>query len=526
MKQVLNIFLKDVRHYWRECAASMAVVAAYGWNETRGWLDREGLGAATGIGGLFYFRFLPGLVVVLVPIIWSLLVVRVIQGESLVGDRQFWVTRPYEWKKLLAAKVLFVLTFVNLPLLIVDVFLLAKAGFRPTNYLAGLFWMQLLIALYLILPVAALATVTATVAQILLALLMIVLYGIGMGLLSSHIPSSSFSDPIDSLTAGLFLGVCLAVVWMQYARRKTDKSRGLIAGLAGIFLLILVATPYRTLVAREFPELRLGQKPPFELGLLPAEKYESEPASGKEGGKEVTIRLPISVSGFDPESIVNVDGFMVDLETPDGLQWNSGWRSLGMSIFPEDKSARVDFTLKRNIFERISSSPLKFRLSIAFTLFHDANRRDFVIPSGVFDLADVGLCSTESTFARRIYCLAPLRGPKSLLVSADMSMTTCSPLQGETPAPHGEIARGWTQGSGEPAEFGITPIRAVDLYVWNRNAANDRYNSGICPGTPLVLSHPEAVGRSQITLPIDSFRLSDYRNPEMGLIRRIILRGR
>ncbi len=110
MKQVLHIFLKDVRHYWRESVASMALVAAFGWNEVRGWRIEDNFAVGiSGIGGLFSYRFLSGLVVALVPIAWSFAVVRVIQGESLVGDRQFWLTRPYEWQKLLAAKVLFVL---------------------------------------------------------------------------------------------------------------------------------------------------------------------------------------------------------------------------------------------------------------------------------------------------------------------------------------------------------------------------------------------------------------------------------
>jgi hypothetical protein len=73
------------------------------------------------------------------------LAVRVVQGESLVGDRQFWVTRPYEWKKLLLSKFLFLLVFLNLPLLILDVVLLAIAKFSPLHYAVGLLWMQLLI---------------------------------------------------------------------------------------------------------------------------------------------------------------------------------------------------------------------------------------------------------------------------------------------------------------------------------------------------------------------------------------------
>jgi hypothetical protein len=36
----------------------------------------------------------------------------VIHAEALVGDRRFWLTRPYEWKKLLGAKALFLLVFL------------------------------------------------------------------------------------------------------------------------------------------------------------------------------------------------------------------------------------------------------------------------------------------------------------------------------------------------------------------------------------------------------------------------------
>lgn len=516
MRQVLNIFLKDVRHYWRECAASVALVAAFGWNEMRGWLHDGVLASTTGMGGLFSARFLLGLVVVLVPISWSLVFVRVIQGESLVGDRQFWITRPYEWKKLLAAKVLFGLTFVNLPLLVLDVFLLAKAGFRPTDYMVGLFWIQLMIVLYFMLPVAALATVTATVVQVLLALLIIMLYGIGMGLLSDQIPSSRFSDPSDSLTTTLFFGVCLAVIWMQYARRKTNMSRALIAGLAGICVLILVTTPYRTLLAREFPQLNLEQKPPFQLGLLPPEKTDSESAPEKEDEKEVEIQLPLTVSGLEDQSIAAVDGFLIALEAPDGFKWNSGWKYPGLSLFPNQKSTRIDFSLKRGVFEHVRHSRAKFRLWLAYTLFRDTNRREFVTPSGVFRMADVGLCSADSGYSRGIHCLAPLRRPKSFLISSDMSMSTCPLLEGESPASAGEIARDWTRSGGsQPAEFGISPVKTVDLYLLDWHEASDRRRSGICPGTPLVLSNPEPVGRNQISMQMDGVRLADYRLPSV-----------
>src|SRR5258708_14838819 len=196
MKQILDIFRKDLRRFWREIAVSVALLATYSWNDARGVAGERNVGYA-GIGGLISCQLLSGRVVVLLAAAWAFLVVRVVQGEALVGDRQFWVTRPYEWKKLLAAKVLFVVLTIDLPLLFADVFLLAKAGFPPTHYVSGLLWMQLLMGLVLILPTATLATVTAGVGQMILAILVVALYIICVEWLSYVIPSSIFSRPVD-----------------------------------------------------------------------------------------------------------------------------------------------------------------------------------------------------------------------------------------------------------------------------------------------------------------------------------------
>jgi hypothetical protein len=268
MKQILTIFRKDLRRYWRESAVSVALLAGYAWNDVKGWAGERNLAAYGGIGGLLSYQFLSGLLVVLLPVAWSFLIVRAIQGEALVGDRQFWVTRPYEWKKLLAAKILFIGFTINLPLLIVEVLLLAKAGFPPTHYVVGLLWMQLLISLVLILPIATLATVTASVVQMILAALVIVLYMISVAAFVSVIPSSSFSDPADSLQLALLIATCVAVILWQYARRNTAGSRWLIAALALAIVLIVVATPYDAMVNREYPPLRSDQPSARAIGAI------------------------------------------------------------------------------------------------------------------------------------------------------------------------------------------------------------------------------------------------------------------
>ena len=98
MNQIIHIFRKDMRRHWREIALSLAILAAFAWNDSRRWEPRR-------FDENPWLPFLSQWLGVMVLIGWFLLIVRVIHDEVLVGDRQFWVTRPYEWKKLLGAKV-------------------------------------------------------------------------------------------------------------------------------------------------------------------------------------------------------------------------------------------------------------------------------------------------------------------------------------------------------------------------------------------------------------------------------------
>jgi hypothetical protein len=515
MKQILNIFKKDMRHYWHESVVSIALMAAFAWYDVRSWANDGVTGYAYEAGSFFFdSRFLSGLVDVLLPISWAFVIVRVIQGESLVGDRQFWVTRPYEWKKLLVAKVLFILVFINFPLLVADVILLAKAGFQPTHYVVGLLWMQAMIALGLLL-IAALAAVTASVVQFGLALLVVVLYLVGMAFLSEQIPSSSFSSSIgDAVQTALLIATPLVAIWLQYSRRKTAKSRLLIAGFAAVLLLILVATPYRTVVAHQYPRLEARQQPPMQLALLPPEKQNEGNVPANE--KEVEVVIPFSVSGVAGDSIVTLSGAMVVIEAPGGLHWNSGWQSKGWSLFHEDKSIAIRFTLKKKLFERIESKPVKAEISLALTVSRDQNRTEFVVPQGEFVLPDVGFCDVGGlSYEPGIECRSALRTPSSLLVTYDISQTSCPGMEGQPRAKPGEISRDWHRHSDSgPAEFGISPVKTIRFGTVS-NASNARAIAGFCPGTPIVLSHPEMVGRTRIELELNDLHLGDYQDRSM-----------
>jgi hypothetical protein len=100
-----------------------------------------------------------------------------------------------------------------------------------------------------------------------------------------------------------------------------------------------------------------------------------------------------------------------------------------------------------------------------------------------------------------------------MLITSDLSATTCPAKEGESRAETREIVRDWRQNSDSgPVEFGISPVKNFDVYLWARSRNGARpVVAGICPGTPLLISNPEFVRRIGTELEINSLRLADYR---------------
>jgi hypothetical protein len=539
MKLTFHIFWKDARHLWRELAVSLALLVVCGWTVPREWMDAgPGLVAATGwsalssgyLNGVFWNRLL----IVLLPVSWLFAVVRAIQSDSLVGNRQFWLTRPYDWKQLLAAKCLFILAFVNLPLLILDLYLLAKAGFAPIPYMVGLLWIQWLITLILVIPIAALATVTATVVQLLLTLLVIVLYMVGSSFLSARMPASAFTST-EPLPTILLMATALGMIALQYARRRTILARSLIlVPMIGLVLITLLA-PYRTLINRQYPALRAGEQPPIQLALA------KNPGTWRPEPKEAWIVLPLIISRADPNSIIIMKGSHVEVDGPDGPPWDAGWTSMNsMQILPGQNHTSVTFAMPMARYQQLRYSDVRIRVVLAFTYFRDANRRTFVVPVGTFALSEGARCSAPPDDPLRTYgrphlliCFAPLQRPSSLYVTLKLNESTCLLPENATPLPDDSTGSAWVHSSESPSEFiidpvapfALTPLMYSNLYHPHDLASNDhppdpgrhasllvnnsQYLPGICPGTPLTLSNPQKVGDMQIALQLEKVHLPD-----------------
>src|ERR1700690_3970750 len=113
MQQALHIFKKDLRYLRYEVTLVVLFAAVFAAMHVRA---SHSAFTDPVVPEIFWFVGVASLVG------------RLVLAEAIPGDRQFWITRPYRWRSLLAAKVLFLIAFVNLPVFLAQLFIVVIAG--------------------------------------------------------------------------------------------------------------------------------------------------------------------------------------------------------------------------------------------------------------------------------------------------------------------------------------------------------------------------------------------------------------
>lgn len=501
MKQILNILRKDVRQHWPVILLTLAASAASAWDEPRHWVPWTDFGADR-------IRWIP----ILLMLSWCVLIIRLVQSEALAGDRQYWITRPIEWKKLLAAKILCVAIFVNAPALLVDVYLLLKAGFRMSiGYLPGLFSMQMEIAVIL-LAGAALAVVTPNVGQMTIAALVVGLFAAGLAIVDGYLPPSRSSEIPDNLTLGITVAACCAAVGWQYARRRTKQSRMILVAAAVALFIIEVGTPFLFTLSFRYAPVPRGGQPPMQMSLEAVKPDATQSDSEikrtlRNGEKNVEINLPFHVSGIAEDSVVQVDGVRVTISGLDRQWWDSGWFQDYSTMLPDAKRRATSFRVKKAFFEDTLYTPVTIHLAFALTELRDKNPTKVFSTSGYFPVPGLGLCRDSPTEGA-IFCLFPLQGPSLAVVTTSSSENTCSFVEGES-LPPGKTARGSGSNNSDTGPF--SPIGTVSLSFGHwEGEAEDGPDASVCPGTPFQVSFPKEARHVQLDLQLEGIRLADY----------------
>jgi hypothetical protein len=514
MKQILLIFRKDAVRHWPEILISLTVLGIYAH-----WALHPGPPAAMAFSftGMFLRQ---EFIAPLLLLFWSFLTLRVVYGESLVGDRQWWVTKPYVWWKLLAAKVLFLLAFVGLPLFLLQLYLLRNSGFPVLPHIGGVLRMQLLLATILFLPSIALGGLTRSLAQALLGAVIVLLGAIAATYLIAQVPSSAMSftaETADAATTLLLVASILVPAIWQYARRKTLYARGLVFGAYAAVVLIGVLTPYEKYVEKKYP-LVDQREAPAHFTILPPNLDTGKNRRSPDFIPDVYLYLSLSVSDIAPGRMVLVDGMKATIDLSDDHSWSPGWKGQWLAIWPEDDRASLSYEVTRKDYERLKTSTVRLRLELALTEFQAVAQRQLILGQGKFSDAALGSCQLDPPNRSVIQCVRPLR-PIGLMADFNPSDANCVMAESDEEAPERNLSHAWLPPMGDSSVSGINPVADYSIsfssktqrsYLPQDNSPHKLRVVHLCPGATVSLATPQERRKVRVKFEINGVRLHDF----------------
>jgi hypothetical protein len=386
MRQALHIFRKDVRGSAYEIFVMLVLVTAF---------------AVEGSGVWPQFGWL-GFIIGVLPLSWWNLTASVIHAEAVPGDRQFWLTRPYSWKILLAGKISFLVVVIGPPMAIADAAILHWAGFPVVSNLGGILWQVVLQFLLLIVPAFVLATLTRSLAGFIASGLgVIVMIFFGAGLLSGE--GISLWDGWGWVALAM---VTVAVIF-QYARH-----RKIAFALALCALLLPLISAHIHLPVR-FPaklmEPRAGD-PALQFRLAAADQPPHTTETVRPG--EITFELPVRVDGIPAGLDLRAGDAEVIVQSQDGRR-SENRSPVRFMPGPHGSDANVfweTIPLPASVYDRVRSEPVQFYTRLDLTLYRPVTT--LRIGRGPFEVPGVGRCWQLSDF---LDCSAALRRPDRLL---------------------------------------------------------------------------------------------------------------
>jgi hypothetical protein len=491
MRQALHIFKKDVHHFWFEITVAISVVAAFTFTGARRalWLVNPGTNRIAAWT----------LVMFLLPLAWWTLIARVIHDEALPGDRQFWITRPYSWNSLLGAKALFILAFINLPMLIADGVIVRAYGLPLGAELPGLLWSQILLTIVFLLPMVALSALTTGFVQLIFAILTPCVIALAVAIVDPDVVLGAFlggSDWVRSYYAFLVISVAaLAILIWQYSQRKTAAARSL-AVAAGILVVVgITLIPWSAAfrIQSWLSQQRLDPSS-AHVDFDSGNTWLTRAVIAGDG--RVHVDLPLKITGLPPGMIAKSEGFSVHLQAPDGTMWQADQLPLRYAS-KMGQEFSLQATVDGAFYRKVKDEPLKVRGSLYLTLF--GNRQTARVPFGdrSVPVPRVGVCSASRGANRQSYfliCSSAFRFP-AVLVSYRFIQSAKDTLQ--------EV---WS--STEPRAISYSPFPA-DPGI-NPVSQDFTFSTVLVPLSEATVDTVEALAHIRRDFEINNLRLGNF----------------
>lgn len=512
MSQILHIFRKDTRRFWIEILLSIAVTFAFALIVPNQW-RREPVAVRNQIASLLIA------LMQLVPASWWLLIARVVHAETLVGDTQFWITRPYVWSKLLAAKALFVAVWLGVPLVLAQLLVLEEAGFPPLHFLPSVLMNLLLCSVIAFLPLAAVAAITANFARMTLTLLGGLIAIIALAFASTTVMLRDYSayNPLqDWLTARLSLPLellgCVAVILLMYATRRAWSARLLGAALAMLLFGLMMVYRGQLLVNRAYASPAAAGAVIQIAASTDANHRVVASIGGQsfsgDGSSAVYLNIPMRYSGVADGSTVSLDNVKFSLTAANGAQWSSPWQELQERYTPGEHHPTLALKMSTQVFDRFSSGgPVTLHLTFAESRAQAGATTQMPYPSGEVEIPGVGICYPGPLDPHQLTCRQVVRRGSLSLMTVQFSSVPC----GSVPQAPEETAVGhtWVGPLQWSAELATTPVHPVFVWVPMDKKLPDGSMPPWepCPGAPMTVTPYRLIDRGQIELTIPDFQM-------------------
>lgn len=382
---VWHILKKDLKLLWHITLAAnallwmmaLALILARRWNNPQLWALLEVLEPLAYIGLAF-------------------LITLIVQQDPIPGVRQDWLIRPIRRRDLLLAKLVLVLVMVHGSMLAADVFQGIANGFPFSQSLPPALARNITVLLLATLPLVALASLTRTLAEVTIWIVMGMLVGGGSqmlfsGLLRNGPGPGKMIDPTSFtgvdwvgqwLRLVIFLLGASSILWLQYFHRETVSSRCLI-GLIAVLVLVTELLPWRVAFAvqQHFssnpgagravevafdPSLGRAQRPP-ELN-----SYDFVDRIRALQGNTIVL-LPLSITGLPDDSVLRADRTQLRIVANNRKALSLDSRN-DFQLFQEGPGdgkshAHPEIRMKEEQFEQLKHQTVGLEIEYSLTLF-------------------------------------------------------------------------------------------------------------------------------------------------------------
>jgi hypothetical protein len=478
MGQAIHIFKKDVRHLRFEIAIAITVAGLFAFIETK-----HALWPADAVNSKTLTSYLA---LLLLPVAWWMLIGRVIHDEALPGNRQFWITRPYSWRSLLGAKLLFILAFVNLPMLIAQMLIVHAYGFSIGAEFVGLLWSQVLLTIVFVLPILAISALTDGFVQLIAGILtpcvialtlfglsvnfkpQFMLFGIAGGFSNGH-------DWVRSYLIYLIITVAAsAILLWQYSSRRTTVGRCFAAAAWILVLMVFYSISWKAAIRIDTALIR-SQVDLSSTRLISDLGADKPPVGFRQGGDYVGVRVPLQVTGLPAGTRTRIENLSMSFQVPDGTTWYAdgfSWENPD----PPEKQFSIQSGFYGAAYLTRNDVPVKVHGTIQLTVFGNPHSTQVRFGEGSVAVPQVGLCSAAENPNRQndysVVCNSAFRSPTVMVSYQFVKPSDEVPNENNRSAMQVQLPsfpflnRGQVSFSPFPAELRISPVSQDFRQSW------------------------------------------------------------